>query len=160
LGLQYGFHALPIKIPVILGSGTLHGQTLSGVEPPELDARLVGIYGHLSAHGIDLFHQMAFCQPAYGRVAAHGGNVIEVYGDEERRMTHSGRRQGGLATRMTCTDHDHVILVIIEGHGLFYLNGSLTTIVWSRLGPTETMESGTSVTSSILLRYSRAWDGS
>jgi hypothetical protein len=82
LGLQDRFHPFSVKVTIILGPGALDGQAFAGVKPPELYARLVRILGHLTAHGVDLLYKMALGQPTNGRVAAHGSNVIQVYGEK------------------------------------------------------------------------------
>jgi hypothetical protein len=58
----------------------LHGDTLTGVQAAELNTGLIGILGHFTPQGIDLPDQMSFSQAAYGRIAAHGGYMIEVNG--------------------------------------------------------------------------------
>jgi len=116
LGLQHRFHAPSVQVPVILGPGALDRDPLPGVEPPELDAGGVGIFGHLPAQRIDLLHQVALGQPPDGRVAAHGGDVVQVDGQEQGRMPHPRGGQGRLASRVAGPDHDDIICLVKSGH--------------------------------------------
>jgi hypothetical protein len=53
----------------------------------------VNIYGHFTAKCVYFSHQVALGQAAYGRIAAHGRYVVNVYGQEEGLKTHPGRGQ-------------------------------------------------------------------
>jgi len=80
------------------------------IELPELNPRLIGRLGHLSAQGIDLFDEMAFAQPADGRVAGHIPDLIDVLSDEEGRVPHPGAGQGSLNPGMTSSYHNDVVI--------------------------------------------------
>jgi hypothetical protein len=90
----------------------LDGQTLAGVETPELNPRFIRIPGHLAAQSVDFLYQVPFGEPADGRVAAHGCNVVEIDGQEKSGVAHARRRKGCFASCVAGTDNDHVIFFI------------------------------------------------
>ena len=77
-------HPQPVAQPVGLGPGGPDRRAFAGIEPPELDAGGVDIFGHFAAQGIDLLDQMAFGQAADGRIAGHGADGVDV-DDADRR---------------------------------------------------------------------------
>jgi hypothetical protein len=94
----------------------LNGYTLSGVEPSELDARMVSGYGHLPSDCINLFDQVALGQPSNGRITAHGSNVVKIDGKDQGGMPHTGCCKCSLASRMTRTNHDYIIFFVEGRH--------------------------------------------
>jgi hypothetical protein len=116
LGFHDLLHPFAIKLHVVLGTRSLHGKPFTGVEAPELDSRGIGILGHLAAHGVDFFDQVPFGKAADSRVAAHGSDVIEIDGQKKGGVTHAGGGQRSLATCVTCSNHDHVIVFVEDRH--------------------------------------------
>jgi hypothetical protein len=94
----------------------LDGQTLAGIEAPELDARFIRILGHFTAQGVDFLYQVPFGKPADGRVAAHGRDVVQIDGQEKGGVAHARRSKGCFATCVAGTHNDHVICFIVGGH--------------------------------------------
>ena len=62
---------------------------------------------HDTAHGIDLFHHVAFAATAERRIAAHLPQGLDVLGQEQRSGTAARRGQGGLGTGVATTHHDY-----------------------------------------------------
>jgi hypothetical protein len=118
LGFQNRLHPPSVAISIILGPGTLHGQSLAGIQTPKLDSSLVSVPGHLAPQCIDLLDEMALCQSAHSGIAAHGRDVIQVDAEEQCGMAHPGRRQGRLASCVTGPHHNHIVCRVIRAHDM------------------------------------------
>jgi hypothetical protein len=117
-GLRFDdrLHPPAVKITIILGPRPLDSKTFSGVQASELYARLIGIFCHFAAHGVNLFDKMAFGQTSDGRVTAHGGNVVHVYGQKQGEMSHTSRGECRFTPCMTGADHDHIVFFVVREH--------------------------------------------
>jgi hypothetical protein len=59
---------------------------------------------------------MSFGQTSDSGITAHGSDMIEIDGEEQGGMPHSGRSECCLTTRMSGAYHDHIIFLIIVCH--------------------------------------------
>ena len=82
------FHHFLIMPPVRLRTQGIDGGPLAPVEHPVLDAGLVGGHAHLSAHGIQLPHQMALAGASDGRIAGHVAHTVQIHGKAYRVQAH------------------------------------------------------------------------
>jgi hypothetical protein len=65
---------------------------------------------HLSAQGVYLSDQVALGESAYGRIAAHLRDGIQVSCQEKGSETHSCRGERGLHSRVSGSNHNNIIL--------------------------------------------------
>jgi len=105
---------LPDKLSTVaLGTGTPYSRTLADVEHSELDGSLVGYDAHLATERIDLSYDLPLGDAADSRVATHLANLVHVHRYQAGLGTHVGRGCGSLASGVTATDNEYVI---IESH--------------------------------------------
>ena len=95
---------------VALRAGAPHGGPFRAVEHSELYCRGVGDEPHLSAQRVNLAHYLALGNSADGWVAAHLGNLVHVHGDEARACAHVRGCRRCLATGVSASDNDNVVL--------------------------------------------------
>ena len=110
-------HRGGIELAIGLGARTAHGRALAAVQNPELDAALVGDAAHQAVERIDLADQMAFAEPADGRIAGHGADGGELMRDQRGSRAHAGRRGRGFTAGMAAADHDDVELRVHDRIG-------------------------------------------
>lgn len=91
LVFQDMFHAKPVQQPIRLGPGGTNRRALTGVEPAELDAGGVDIFGHFAAQGINFLDQVAFSQAADSWIAGHGANGVGIDDANKGAAAHAGR---------------------------------------------------------------------
>ncbi len=101
---------------VVLGPCGLHCRPLFGVQGLVLDCRLIGNFGHLSAQCIDLLDQLSLGHSTDGWAARHGGDLVQVDGQQQNTTAHAGRRQGALAAGVPPAHNDHIVLFLIYCH--------------------------------------------
>jgi hypothetical protein len=109
LGAQESLHGLAVAPPVCLGAGTADRRPLASIEDAKLNARPVDRPAHEAVEGIDLPHQMAFAQSADGRIAGHDPDGRRVMGDQQAAGAQARGGGGGLAARMSPTDHNDIV---------------------------------------------------
>ena len=68
----------------------------------------VGDPAHQAVQRIDFPHQMAFAEPANGRIAGHGADGGELVRHQGRVGAHAGGRGRGFAAGMAAADHHDV----------------------------------------------------
>jgi hypothetical protein len=107
------FHAQTVEQAVGLGPGRTDRWSLAGVEPAELDAGGVDVFGHFAAQGIDFLDQVSFGQAADGRIAGHGADGVGVDDADQGAAAHSGRRQRGFAPGVSGADHGNIEFIHI-----------------------------------------------
>ncbi len=120
--LEQELHRPRVEPAIGLGAGRVDGWAAAAVEHAELDARRVGHDAHHAAEGVNLADELAFRQPADGRVAGHLGDGVEVDRQEQRLRAQASGGVGRLAARMARADHNHV-----ENTGSLRLPGHLVT---------------------------------
>ncbi|MCY1409550.1 hypothetical protein D9M71_249020 [compost metagenome] len=67
-----------VQNPVGLCAGCTHSRAFAAVQHTKLDAAFIGSHGHRAAEGVDFLDQVAFADPANGRVATHGTEGFHV----------------------------------------------------------------------------------
>jgi hypothetical protein len=113
---QVGLHGQAVGLFVALDPGASDRRSFGGIQPAELNARLVRQIAHDAAQGVDLFDQVAFGEASHRRVAGHVGHSVQIYIKYQDFQTHSGGRQGAFAAGMPGSHHDEIIGFRIEGH--------------------------------------------
>jgi hypothetical protein len=93
-----------------LGSRAPHGRPLAHIEHTELDTRLVGQKPHQAAERIDISDNLPFSHPAYGRVATHTPDGINIHREHGGLYAQFPSGVGRLDTGMTTADNDNVKL--------------------------------------------------
>jgi hypothetical protein len=116
LKLQYRLHLFPVEITIVLGSRTLNSKTLSGVKPPELNAGPIRILGHLTSQGIDLFNEVTLGQSPDSGITAHDRNVVQIHGEEQSGMSHTGGGQRGLTSGVAPSHNNDIICFFTGNH--------------------------------------------
>ena len=71
----------------------MDGRSLACVEHAHLDQGLVCRKAHFSAHGVDLPNQVPLSRTAYGRVAGHHADAVQIHGEQGRIQPHAGQSQ-------------------------------------------------------------------
>lgn len=97
-----------IKLPIGLTAGRAHRRAFAGIEPPPLDARLVGSDAHRSAQGIDLAHQVPLADPADRGIAAHLSQRFDRLGEQQGARAGARRGERRLGAGVATADHDHL----------------------------------------------------
>jgi hypothetical protein len=92
-----------------LGTGGAHGRALAGIEHPKLYATTISTTGHEAAEGIYLFDQVALADSAYGRVAGHLSQSLDIVGQQQSMATHTGAGSSGLGTGMAATNDNDIV---------------------------------------------------
>ena len=72
---QHRPHGVTVKLPISLGSGTLHRRTLAPIQQTKLNAGPVRDTAHDSVQGIDFSYKMPFSKPSDRRVAGHCADI-------------------------------------------------------------------------------------
>ena len=99
---------LLVKNAVGLRASSPHSVTFAGIQDAEMDAALVGRHSHRAAQRINLFNQMALAYPAYGRVAGHLSERLDIMGNQQSLATRTRAGQRGLSSSMAATHHNHI----------------------------------------------------
>ena len=104
-----------VQRTVGLSAGCTYRRAFAAVKNAELDTGFVGGARHSAAQCIDFFYQVAFANPADGRVARHHTNGIGVVGQQQGFAAGAGRCQRSLRTGMAAANHNDVIT-----HGIIH----------------------------------------
>ncbi len=105
----------PIEDAVGLGARGPDRGPLAAIERAELDAGLVRGGRHGAAQRVDLLHQVAFADPADGRVAGHLAEGFDRVGEQQRARAGARGSQRRLGAGMAAT-HDEDVETIGEIH--------------------------------------------
>ena len=110
-----------VQIFIVLCPGGVDGRPLFGIECSVLNRRLIGDFGHLTAEGIDFFHQLSFGHAADGGAAWHGSDFVDIDTHEQYAASHACGGKGGFTSGMACADNDNIIFFVVKSHfELFY----------------------------------------
>ena len=108
LGLEQAADRALVELPIGLGARRPHRRPLARVQGAELDSGRIGGQRHRTAERVDLLDEMPLADPAYGRVAAHLAQGLDVVREQQRLPPHARGRQRGLGARVAAADHDDV----------------------------------------------------
>ena len=72
-------HYRMIKPFVRLRTKRLYRRAFAAVQHFYLHERLVGGNAHFAAEGVEFSDEVTFRRSAYGRVARHKGDIVEIY---------------------------------------------------------------------------------
>ena len=100
---------------IALRSGTPHGRTFRSVQHAELQRCPVGDDSHISAHRIDLSHDLSFGHTSNGWIAGHLRKFGHVHRDQQGLASHIGCRCCRLTSCMASSDDDDIVF---ESHCL------------------------------------------
>ena len=109
LGFKHLAHLGAVLLLVCLRARRPDGRPAAGVEQAELDADGVNHLAHDAAQRVDLAHQVALGDAAYGRIAGHLRDQVEVDRVESGLQAHARRRHRGLAPRVPRAHHHHIV---------------------------------------------------
>jgi len=113
-----------VSLFVALRPGCPHARAFLPIEHAELQTGHVGVPAHLTSECINFPRQVPLRQSAYGRIARHLPDGVQVDGQQEGLSAHSRSCQSGLNTRVACPNYDHIIrLGISERHLATPANG-------------------------------------
>ncbi len=129
--LQNSLHPQAIELLVSLSATGSHRWSLTGVQHPELNSGSVDVPGHLTSEGIDLTHQVPFGQTANGRVTGHYRHAVQTHVEQQRQTTHSRSSQGGLATSVTGTNHNHIVCRLIAMHTCHHVSRGTPSLTYT-----------------------------
>jgi hypothetical protein len=115
LVFQCGADGLFIQHAVGLSPSCSDRRPLAGIQDTKLDSTLVYGLSHHAAQGIDFLDQMAFSDTAYGRVAAHLPQSLDILCQQQGLHTHTRGRQGGLGAGVAAA-YDDYVKVFLEFH--------------------------------------------
>jgi len=85
-------HRALVELTISLGTRPTNSRTLSPVQQPELDSRLVGDPPHQSVERVDLPDQMPLAQPADRWIAGHFADRVAAMRQQERPCAGTSRR--------------------------------------------------------------------
>ena len=105
---QLMLHRLSVELAVGLRARAAHRRTFAAVENAELDAAGVRHPTHQAVQGVDFAHQMAFAEPADGRIARHGADGRELVGHQRGFGAQARSRGRGFTAGMAAANHDNV----------------------------------------------------
>ena len=105
---------------VALGTGAPYGRTLSDVEHSELDGGFIRYDTHLSAQSIDFAHNLSLGNTSDGGVATHLSNLVHIHRYQTGFGTHVCRGCSSLASGMSSTDNEHVIIEFHTSFNLYF----------------------------------------
>src|SRR5512136_2765689 len=63
LAFQDSFHLQVVELHVGLSPRRPYCRSFLGIQPAELNPRLIGVLAHLPSQGVDLFYQLSLGQP-------------------------------------------------------------------------------------------------
>ncbi len=109
LALARQSHAGRILNAICLRARRPHRRPLAFVQHAELNAGIIDRQAHLSAHGIQLAHELALGHATNGGIARHLPNGRNIHGHEQRAAAHACGGQCGFNAGMAGTDDDDVI---------------------------------------------------
>src|SRR5271170_1178736 len=93
-----------------LGAARADGGALARVQKAKLNTGLVGGEAHLAAERIYLAHQVALANPAYGRVAGHLADMVEVEREHQGARAHSSGGERSFHSGMAGADYNDVVV--------------------------------------------------
>ena len=105
---------------VALGTGAPYGRTFADVEHSELDGGFIRYDTHLSAQCIDFAHNLSLGNTSDGGVATHLTNLVHIHRYQTGFGTHVCRGCSSLASGMSSTDNEHVIIEFHTSFNLYF----------------------------------------
>ncbi len=104
---------LPYKFPAVaLRPRAPYRRSFRTVKHTELNSRGISNASHLSAEGVNLSHNLSFCDTTHGRVAAHLSDFVHIHGYKTGLCAHVGRCHSSLATGVSTAYNQYVIFKI------------------------------------------------
>ena len=103
-------HLDAILLLVTLGAWRPHCGSARGIQKTELDADGIGDLTHDSAESVYLANEVPFGDAAYGGIAGHLGDQVDVEGKEGSLQPHAGCSHGRLASGVPCA-YDHYVIL-------------------------------------------------
>ena len=116
LMLQRAAHAGLIGALVGLRAQREHGRALGCVEHAGLYEGIVYGAPHLAAQRVYLAHQVPLGRAAYGGVAGHQRNGVQIEREHERFKAQPRAGQRGLDPGMACAHHHYVVFASVKFH--------------------------------------------
>ena len=106
---------MPAPLPnefssVALSPRTPDSRPLTYVEHTELYRRGICHQSHLTSKRINLTHYLTFGDTSDSRIARHLRNLIHIHCYQTGLGTHIGAGTSGLATCVTTSDNEHIIV--------------------------------------------------
>ena len=95
-------------------------RTLSDVEHSELDGGFIRYDTHLAAQSIDFAHNLSLGNTSDGGVATHLTNLVHIHRYQTGFGTHVCRGCSSLASGMSSTDNEHVIIEFHTSFNLYF----------------------------------------
>jgi hypothetical protein len=77
-----------------------------------MDSSAVNSSAHYAIKGINFLDQSSLGNAAYGRVARHLRDQVQIHGDHGRPQPHTGTRPRRLASRVPRPDHDNIVRLV------------------------------------------------
>jgi len=104
-------HGQTVKLLVALHAGGLNGRALGGVEQAEMHGGFIRDPAHLSAQRVDFLDELAFGEPADGRIARHERDGIEIDVEQKRPGAHARRGQRRFTARVPAANNQYVVRI-------------------------------------------------
>jgi hypothetical protein len=118
-------HYFLILASVGLGAERMDRGALAEIEHAVLYAGAVRRAAHFAAEGVQLAHEMALARAAYGGIAGHVPDGVEIYGKDNGVHAHARGGEGGLDTRVARSDNGYVTDSGIKRHWLSSFPGKV-----------------------------------
>ncbi len=108
LSLQHPAHCVLIFVHFGLTPRAPSGRTPGSIEHPKLDSGGIGNLRHLTSERVNLLYQVPLADSANRRIAGHLGDGFSGHRDQHRPDSHACCSEGGFASGVSGTNHQHV----------------------------------------------------
>jgi hypothetical protein len=110
LRFQNFAHFQAVGLLVALGAGRPDRGAARSVQQTKLNSDGIGDFAHDPAEGVHFAHQVPLRDTAYGGVAGHLRDEIDVQRVESRPQAHASGGHGGLASGVSSAYYDDIVL--------------------------------------------------
>jgi hypothetical protein len=88
---QRSSHGVPVQFLVALDAQGSHRRTFACIDKAELDAGLIRVPRHLTAHRINFFDQMSFGYASNRRITGHLCDPVGIHREQQGSRAHARR---------------------------------------------------------------------
>ena len=130
--LQNAAHGSRVLLLVRLGAQGVDRRSLGFIQHLRLDKRLINIFAHLTAEGVQLTDKMSLGTSSDVRVAWHQGNAVHADRKHDRLKPKSRCRKRRLTSRVARADNYNIICLLYYRHFISsFLVNSLLSLLYS-----------------------------
>jgi hypothetical protein len=109
MALEERAHRAAVQDPVTLRSRRPYGGPLRPIEHAELDSRAIRGAPHHAAQRVELADDSTLRDPAYGGIARHLADGVELLSEEKHASAEAGRRHRGFRAGVAPAHNNHIV---------------------------------------------------